>query len=514
MRERNAAARGRRLRGFEDEILRIESEVPGFGGLHFDREAGQFVIHVRDSQWREAALAAVEGWVAPFGGRPGLTHFAGKEIEVRDAQFAFSELVAWSEVLVVPLTRVDGFVSIDADERVNRIVIQVADDAARREVAERVRQEGVPEGMARVELGPPVVLAVDGGSSALQSASLADRHRPAGGGVRTVRWDGQSACTLGWYVTTSQSESGFLTNAHCSYYGFGETGETMYQPTPGTSDTLGTVQINPEWNVDDCEDESQEDWEGWCAWADAMLISSGLGDFRVARGASLGYDDQPGSLTLAGWWESIYDPLYSVPELHAHKVGMTTGWTDGEITGTCLVVEVGTGFGPPAVIRCADRVEGSSVGHGDSGAPVFYAAAPGATLLPLGVLFAGNQGAQVCTSDCVYYFSPFHMIENHLLRTLSPKRVKVAVEIVGPDEVQEHQACSWDSSVSGGAPGSFSYEWRKDGVLVGQASSWSTADTGSGSFELELTVTDSESHTGFDELEVTVEGSGGFMCSG
>jgi hypothetical protein len=51
----------------------------------------------------------------------------------------------------------------------------------------------------------------------------------------------------------------------------------------------------------------------------------------------------------------------------AHKVGRTTGWTGGEITGTCVnIIAVGGVF----VRRCQATVNAGSDG-GDSGSPVF-----------------------------------------------------------------------------------------------------------------------------------------------
>jgi hypothetical protein len=500
-RELQEAVRGRRLRGVEDEVLRIEATAPGFGGFYFDRETGSFVIHVRDEEHTDAARAGAESLVSQIAARPDSEHLFGAGVRVIEGRFAFSELVGWSEVLFAQVSGIEGFISIDADERANRVVVEVESETARQLAMELIEGAGAPEDLATVELG-----------SRIYAASLTDRYRPAGGGIRIVRWDGSLPCTLAWHVTTSMSETGFLTAAHCNYYGFGQTGESTQQPTSVSADSLGLLHINPDWDIQDCEHPDGGSWGGaYCTDADAMFILSSQGDFRVARGATLGTSNQVGSLVFAGWWESIDQFYYSYDSQEVDKVGQVSGWTRGAVSATCMKVRMNLNS-DSALVRCADRVEGSAVGNGDSGAPVFGAASATSTLQPLGVLFAGNHGGSTCTSSCIYYFSPFDQIQYHLGRTLNPKRLKVTVGIIGPHEVQENQACTWNSQVSGGK-GSLSYQWRRDSIVVSTNSSYTTSDTGTSSFDLELTVTDSESTVGFDVLGVTVQGSGGILCS-
>lgn len=84
--------------------------------------------------------------------------------------------------------------------------------------------------------------------------------------------------------------------------------------------------------------------------------------------------------------------------------------------------------------------------------------------------------------------------------------------IHGPTQVQQHQACSWTAGVSGFAP--YSYEWRRDGQLVGTSSVYETFDTGSDSFSLDVIVSDRFGSIGGTDIGVTVSGWGGFLCEG
>lgn len=501
--EIQAAEQGRQARGIEDEILRIEAQVPGFGGLYFDRDAGQVTIVIRTDTDQAQAVSAAREVTSRLAGLPGMPPSLAEDIRVVEGEFSFSELLGWSKTLFPQLLSIEGFLSIDADESTNRVQVRVEHPDAEVAVRQAADGMGVPEGLLRVQRGDRL----------LAANSLTSRFRPTGGGIQITPFSfgDPPFCTLGWNVTTSQDEEGFLTAAHCAAAQPGNPGEVMFQADVTVADSVGDVLLHPAWDIPDCEDAQGGTWNGPCTDADAMFVLSGEGMKMVARPWSLGTNNQSGSLTIAGWWRSIYYPQYSVIGLNADKVGRTTGWTRGEISATCEKTLV-TIAGSPALVRCADRVEDAAVGAGDSGSPVFFSASIDGTLLPLGVLFGGNHTQEApCSSDCHYVFSPFDAIGFHLLRTFDVGEVKVGVTIAGPSEVQEHQACTWTANVSGGI-GSIAYEWRRDDVLVSQTDSYSTLDTGDSAFVLELTVMDSESNSDHDILNVAVQGSGQFQC--
>lgn len=86
------------------------------------------------------------------------------------------------------------------------------------------------------------------------------------------------------------------------------------------------------------------------------------------------------------------------------------------------------------------------------------------------------------------------------------------VTIVGPSTVEQHVACTWESSVSGGTS-PFTYVWKRDGQVVSTGSSYSTSDVGTSDFQLDLKVTDADSQNGLDSEFITVQGSGQIICS-
>ncbi len=327
-REIRAAMQGRTRRGVQDEILRIEAGVPGFGGFYFDRDEWRFAIHLRVAEHEEAAIAASQQLASSVVTRLQLDDVSSQDIAVRQGRFGFSEIVAWSELLFPQVLTIPGFVAIGADERRNRVLVRVEHTGARRQVEELLETLDAPDGVFHVELAARIYAA----------ASLADRVRPTGGGIEIIREDGNVRCTHGWAVETGHEEVGLVTTAHCSLYAPGSgTPEDVFQGSTSSGDMIGGIHINPAWDVlEDCEDAPSQTWSGDCIEADAMFVLSEAVDYRVARTSSLGTNNQAGSLTVDGWWESIDQPFFSVSGLDADKVGRTTGWTRGEIESICI----------------------------------------------------------------------------------------------------------------------------------------------------------------------------------
>lgn len=519
------ARAGRRERGIEDEILRIEAEVPGFGGFYFDGSAQRFVVFVRDEETEPPAVAAARELVERITARHALSHLRTSEVVPLRGVYGFSELVGWKDALLPILLTVPGFLSIAADESRNRIRVVLEHEELEGHLREVLAAVGVPEAAVIVEPGVPM----------RSLAGLQDRVRPVGGGMQIEFGSAlfPERCSAGWTVSTAQQEFewGFLTAGHCSSDpGEGDTGETIFQAEHTSSDSVGVVQLNAAWDVRDCEhpNNPSQDWDGACTDADALFVGSLLASKRVARTSSLGTNNQPGSLTISGWWTSVDDPLFSVIELNADKVGRTTGWTRGAIAGTCESWVLQHPHRPDYVVRCLDRVVFASVGAGDSGGPVFFATDDSTSaVVPLGVVGGGGPLNQVTAegkwceepssphpSYCTMVFSPWDQIEMHLGRTFIPSTPDppLAVSIDGPDEVQEHVACMWTANVSGGSS-PYQYEWLRDSQTVSTSSSYQTGDTGDTDFLLELLVVDSDSGLSSDQLHVTVEGSGQFQCT-
>ena len=89
-----------------------------------------------------------------------------------------------------------------------------------------------------------------------------------------------------------------------------------------------------------------------------------------------------------------------------HKVGRTTGWTSGTVTGTCVNVNVS---GSNIQQLCQTLVTNNSaaiVGAGDSGSPTFKITS-GDNVQLVGILWGGSGSTQ-------FVFSPLKNIQDEL----------------------------------------------------------------------------------------------------
>jgi len=461
----NAAA-GDRHRGFESVILSWEAVYPETGGIYFDAESESVVVVLTDLS-REAEVVAAVRQVLGGGllfGRDGMQVSGEIAFTSRRGDYAFSNLVAWKEILTPLLLAVPGWVHVDADERLNRVRIGIAAGTDRAEIDIAAASAGVPMDALHVEEVPPVT----------RLGTLRDRFRPAGGGLQ-IAIASETPCTYGWSVRTGEDDWGFLTAAHCAPTP-GQTGSPTYQPEAIPADLLGTVAINPPWNVTGCGQGNPP-----CHHADVLFVSASSTS-SITQRVAFTNDYQfgtnlPGDLDIAGWYDQVVDPdpPPMMVGMGVRKVGRTTGYTGGTRTGTCVNVQLGG-----VITLCANQVEDASVGGGDSGAPVFGLARVPPPLgpihiVPFGVFFGGGpvdhidpDGHEICTvpieppyTTCTFYYSPAAQIELHLQTTLAytgGPPVSPEVAIVGPTLIDCPGTPQWEA-IPSGFDGPYSYQW-------------------------------------------------------
>jgi len=410
------APRQLRNRGFEDDILVLESRVPGVGGLYFEESSGTFVLLLTGSADSKEALSQLKSVAELPTASEALRAYlsAGTPVRIEHANYPFSQIVAFHERLRNGLFQRTSVSSIDSDERTNRLRIGVPDAVAAADVSSFLIAQGIPSDAFLIE--------VQAQTSSL--GSTRGTFRPYGGGIQIAN-SSASRCTLGFDVRSSLNEVGILTASHCSNgsIGSGTTGGTIYQPTiPAGS--IGTVAINPPWNLSGSGCGAYP----LCTDADVAFVSASTTTDalrRVAMTQTVGQNYGGGSITFIGWWTNLPGTATPFVGLSLDKQGRTTGWTRGSVSSTCEDILVDSVY----VVLCSDKVTNSRVGQGDSGAPVFYlpSGGGGSALYPAGILFAGGpmnafdgtDGTWYCTTGCHYYFSRWSSIEAHLGRTLS-----------------------------------------------------------------------------------------------
>jgi hypothetical protein len=223
--------------------------------------------------------------------------------------------------------------------------------------------------------------------------------RPLVGGLQ-LRFDG-FLCTLSYNATHGTQGEGFVVNSHCTTNRGTVDGTLYYQPLDQVADQfIGTEVLDPPFfqRTNGCPRGKL------CRWSDSAYASraSGVSATRGVLAKTTGANN--GSLQIAGSFR-IGSELTgnSMVGTTLNKVGRTTGWTQGNVTNSCVNTGVS---GSRIVIFCQDFVS-AGVGGGDSGSPVFRIVS-GDTVQLSGTLWGGNSAG---TS---FVYSPMTNIEREL----------------------------------------------------------------------------------------------------
>jgi hypothetical protein len=388
------------------QFVRVAQLVPGFGGMFFD-EDGKLNVYMANQGERvsaqaseargarlEAALAVVFGTEfirqgVPAGQRP--------QINILDGAYDVLRLVEWRTGLDRALS-VPGVVFTDLDERHNRLKIGVEAGAPRELLDARVRQLGLPSGVVVIEESPPIV----------PYALLVDRLRPVQGGVQIG--DGglmRDGCTLGFNALRGTT-SGFVIASHCTLIR-GDVGSPILQPLDSQfiDNRIGIEVTDPPYfTTGGCPPGRicRHSDSAFAAYDNASLSGRNTLVRTMGPNGSIAVDNTTPTFTVVG--KTDMPVLGTI----VNKVGRSTGWTEGAVTGTCINVNL---VGTNLTYLCQHKVTPTTgpgprrIGDcGDSGAPVFQVLTNGVSLH--GILCCGTPGGTES------YFSSMGSIEAEL----------------------------------------------------------------------------------------------------
>lgn len=125
------AVAGVRSRGEQDEMLRLEAKLPGFGGWY--RDSSGLVVYMKRSAGTSPAVVR-ETVYETYAARPDLL---GPSImaEAKDAKIVFgeyslSELIAIENRIASPRVRISGFTGVGTSIILNRVKVGFQDTAS------------------------------------------------------------------------------------------------------------------------------------------------------------------------------------------------------------------------------------------------------------------------------------------------------------------------------------------------------------------------------------------------
>lgn len=363
----------------DDAYVKLSDRFEGFGGLYED-EAGHLVLTFTD----ERKGRAVRDELVDVLLEMGLLHskhdakLLSKEVKIRQVTYSFTELAAYRALLAEKLQAEAPIVLTDADEERNvvRIGVDETADIAVFTLQSLTTRYGVPAEAAVFERVPTPEVAAPGPAHDVglrppgvgaRAVRLTDHVRPLAGGL-LIRANG--GCSMGvpvWYGSSSNPQRGFLTASHCTSFVGYNNGSQWSQHTSGHS--IGIEFEDPP--LTNCDSTSLE-----------CLVDAALIDLNSAHDnstqtlvphvylTSFSSSTGPGSYSLTG--ETVDLRFFPTPRagMDVHKVGQRTGWTSGDITGTCVdgALRVRHPDGIERLTRTQCYIEASTpVNSGDSG---------------------------------------------------------------------------------------------------------------------------------------------------
>jgi hypothetical protein len=358
-------------------------------------DSGQFARGRRlaEAKWREVAKTA-ESQVLILQ----LVTATLPPVDLLDAKTKMRDVLTLADV-----------VFLDLDESCGCITVGVRNAAADAAVKAFAVQRGVPSRAVRTVVTAPVV----------RLQTLTGSFRPTKGGVQIRIKTGD--CSLGLPVFhNTMTRKGILTASHCTEGSQGGSEGTLLAQPGGAwfeTDRVAVERIDP-YLFDSGLDASCPTGRQ-CRRSDAAFAEYNQGTLgfvgRIARpSTTCTVVGTPCGVALTNVNDDIrITSVTSAPVMGAliDKVGRTTGWTRGAVTGTCTDANVQNDDGSDSMITmlCQIIVAGTS-GDGDSGGPTFVFDATNGTASFTGILWGG--GGSGPTS--IFVFSPIGALTGEL----------------------------------------------------------------------------------------------------
>lgn len=131
------------MESYDDLLVRVEEQAPGFGGMFIDAE-GRLAVYLLDPSQLAAARSAIE---TVFG----MDRIPAAGVRALQGQYVVSQLKRWRKLVAVVL-ELPGVTAVDLDEARNRVAIGIEDESRTRAVEIALSQQAVRREAVVVEV--------------------------------------------------------------------------------------------------------------------------------------------------------------------------------------------------------------------------------------------------------------------------------------------------------------------------------------------------------------------------
>jgi hypothetical protein len=131
------------MESYDDLLVRVEEQAPGFGGMVIDPD-GRLAVYLLDPSQLAAACSAIE---AVFGA----DRVPEAGVYALQGRYVVSELKRWT-ALATPVLGLSGVTAVDLDEASNRVAIGVEDDGRRQAVEKALSGLAIPREAVVIEV--------------------------------------------------------------------------------------------------------------------------------------------------------------------------------------------------------------------------------------------------------------------------------------------------------------------------------------------------------------------------
>jgi hypothetical protein len=443
----SAAVAGARPRGPQDEMLKLENELPGFGGFYID-SVDNVVVYLKTgsttspTRVRNTLASFYATWPNP---REREIMRASVNARIVTGDYSLSELIATENMIASRLLSTPGIVGVGTSLRLNRVKVGFRNEAA---IA-----PGVNALVAAGALRDRLVAEVWG--DVIVSSSFTDKIRNTKAGIqiavgrRRNPYDSRDMVELGshGFVVTANGTKYLMTASHLANQLWGQNGKTADTVFQNDYDVLynnkvATIAISAAWLQGTAcpQDSTSQAYPDFCTQSDIALaaFNGADGDKKIATSTYEGQNGNAGTSTINGFYsiagvlspEFVKDSSDKGVHKSGYKTGTTTGVIDLPITQLVVASYSWGNFlqSSPWVTKSViwynvTRVAHMGWGGGDSGAAVF--AGNGSPYYALGSQFAGTgtyDQNTICNNgtSCAVYFTRWSKIEQDLGFSLNP----------------------------------------------------------------------------------------------